>query len=98
MVQSDTGAAATPRRAGAGRSGARGHFRPTTRLRRGPARRGQEGRTGERAGAEMKVVKLTTDHLRVPLGKPARVSLTDPKPAAPDAIDVVLVHLETDTG
>jgi L-alanine-DL-glutamate epimerase-like enolase superfamily enzyme len=46
----------------------------------------------------MKVVKLTTDHLRVPLGKPARVSLSDPKPPAPDAVDVVLAHLETDTG
>lgn len=46
----------------------------------------------------MKIVKLTTDHLCVPLGKPARVSLTDPKPAAPDAVDVVVVHLETDTG
>ncbi len=46
----------------------------------------------------MKIVKLSTDHLRVPLGKPARVSLTDPKPAAPDAVDVVVVHLETDTG
>lgn len=46
----------------------------------------------------MKVVKLSTDHLRVALGKPARVSLTDPKPPAPDAIDVVLVHLETDDG
>jgi L-talarate/galactarate dehydratase len=46
----------------------------------------------------MKLTRLTTDRLRVPLGKPARVSLTDPKPAAPDAVDVVLVHLETDTG
>ncbi|MBN9117988.1 MAG: mandelate racemase/muconate lactonizing enzyme family protein [Planctomycetes bacterium] len=46
----------------------------------------------------MKVVNLSTDRLRVPLGKPARVSLSDPKPAAPDAVDVVLVHLETDGG
>ena len=46
----------------------------------------------------MKLSRLTTDYLRVPLGKPTRVSLTDPKPAAPDAVDVVLVHLETDTG
>jgi L-alanine-DL-glutamate epimerase-like enolase superfamily enzyme len=46
----------------------------------------------------MKITRLATDHLRVPLGKPARVSLTDPKPAAPDAVDVVLVHLETDAG
>ena len=46
----------------------------------------------------MKVVKLSTDRVRVPLGKPSRVSLTDPKPAAPDAVEVVLVRLETDTG
>jgi L-talarate/galactarate dehydratase len=46
----------------------------------------------------MKLTRLSTDHLRVPLGKPSRVSLTDPKPAAPDAVDVVLVHLETDAG
>ncbi len=46
----------------------------------------------------MKITRLTTDLLRVPLGKPARVSLTDPRPAAPDAVDVVLVHLATDTG
>ena len=46
----------------------------------------------------MKLTRITTDHLRVPLGKPSRVSLTDPKPAAPDAVDVVLVHLETDSG
>src|SRR5262245_41694157 len=46
----------------------------------------------------MKITRLTTDHLRVPLGKPTRVSLSDPKPAALDAVDVVLVLLETDTG
>ncbi len=46
----------------------------------------------------MKLTRLTTDRLRIPFPKPARVSLTDPTPAAPDAIDVVLVHLETDTG
>jgi L-alanine-DL-glutamate epimerase-like enolase superfamily enzyme len=46
----------------------------------------------------MKVVRLTTDHLRVPLGKPSRISLNEPKPAAPDAVDVVLVHLETSSG
>jgi L-alanine-DL-glutamate epimerase-like enolase superfamily enzyme len=47
----------------------------------------------------MKLTRLTTDHLRVPLGKPTRVPLTDPKPAAgPDAVDLLLVHLETDTG
>jgi L-alanine-DL-glutamate epimerase-like enolase superfamily enzyme len=46
----------------------------------------------------MKITRLTTDRLRVPLGKPGRVSLTEPRAAAPDAVDVVLVHLETDSG
>ena len=46
----------------------------------------------------MKISRLSTDRLRVPLGKPSRVSLTDPKPAAPDAVELVLVHLETDAG
>lgn len=46
----------------------------------------------------MKITRLSTDRLRVPLGKPSRVSLTDPKPAAPDAVDLVLTHLETDAG
>jgi L-alanine-DL-glutamate epimerase-like enolase superfamily enzyme len=46
----------------------------------------------------MRITRLTTDHLRVPLGKPARISLTEPKPAAPAAVEAVLVHLETDTG
>lgn len=46
----------------------------------------------------MKITRVSADHLRVPLGKPARISLSDPKPLAPDAVDVVLVHLETDSG
>src|SRR5262252_5677611 len=46
----------------------------------------------------MRITKLTSDHLRVPLPKSVRVPLTDPKPAAPDAIDLILVHLETDAG
>ncbi|MDY3561605.1 mandelate racemase/muconate lactonizing enzyme family protein [Gemmata sp. JC673] len=46
----------------------------------------------------MKITRLSTDRLRVPLGKPSRVSLTDPKPAAPDAVELVLVQLETDAG
>ncbi|MBY0456644.1 MAG: mandelate racemase/muconate lactonizing enzyme family protein [Gemmataceae bacterium] len=46
----------------------------------------------------MKLTHLSTDHLRVPLGKPARVSLTDPRAPAPDAVDLVLVHAETDAG
>src|SRR5262245_30396557 len=46
----------------------------------------------------MKISRLTTDHLRMPLGKPSRVSLTEPAPAALDAVELVLVHLETDAG
>jgi L-talarate/galactarate dehydratase len=46
----------------------------------------------------MKLTRLTTDHLRIPLPKSARVPLTDPKPVAPDAVDLILVHLETDAG
>ncbi|HVL13027.1 MAG TPA: mandelate racemase/muconate lactonizing enzyme family protein [Gemmata sp.] len=47
----------------------------------------------------MKLTRLTTDHLRVPLARPARVPLTDPKPAAgPDAVDLILVRVETDAG
>jgi L-alanine-DL-glutamate epimerase-like enolase superfamily enzyme len=46
----------------------------------------------------MRITRLTTDHLRVPVGKPARIPLTDPRPAGPDAVELVLVHLETDAG
>lgn len=46
----------------------------------------------------MRITHLTTDHLRVPLGKPARISLSDPKHAGPDAVDLLLVHLKTDSG
>ena len=45
----------------------------------------------------MKLTRLTTDHLSVPLGKPSRVSLTDPLPNAPDRVDLLLVQLETDS-
>jgi L-alanine-DL-glutamate epimerase-like enolase superfamily enzyme len=46
----------------------------------------------------MKITGLTTDHLRVPGGKPARIPLTEPKPPAAEAAEVVLVHVETDSG
>src|SRR5436305_12771528 len=46
----------------------------------------------------MKITRLATDHLRVPLGKPGRIPLTGPKAAGPDAVDLVLVHLETGAG
>ncbi len=46
----------------------------------------------------MKITRLTTDRLRVPFPKPARVSLMAPTAAAPDAVELLLVHLETDAG
>lgn len=46
----------------------------------------------------MKLTRLAADLLRVPLPKPARVPLNDPKPVGPDAVDLVVVHLETDSG
>jgi L-alanine-DL-glutamate epimerase-like enolase superfamily enzyme len=46
----------------------------------------------------MKITRIATDHLRVLLGRPARFPLSDPRPAASDAIDLILVRLETDSG
>lgn len=46
----------------------------------------------------MRLTALATDHLRVPLGKPGRVSLTDPAPAGPAAVDLIVVHAHTDDG
>lgn len=46
----------------------------------------------------MRITRLTTDHLRIPVGKPARIPLTDPKPAGPEAVEQILVRLETDAG
>jgi L-alanine-DL-glutamate epimerase-like enolase superfamily enzyme len=47
----------------------------------------------------MKITTLTTERFRVPLAKQSRVSLTEPKPAtAPDAVELVVTHVETDTG
>jgi len=47
----------------------------------------------------MKITRLTADHLRVPFGKPTRIALAaDRPPIGPEAVDLVLVHLETDTG
>jgi L-alanine-DL-glutamate epimerase-like enolase superfamily enzyme len=46
----------------------------------------------------MKITRLTTDHRRVPLGKPARISLSDAKPTGPDAVELIVVRLETDSG
>lgn len=46
----------------------------------------------------MQVTRLAAERFRVPLGKPARVSLSDPAPAAPAVADVCVVRVETDTG
>jgi L-alanine-DL-glutamate epimerase-like enolase superfamily enzyme len=46
----------------------------------------------------MKTIRLVTDHLRVPLAAPGRIPLSGPKPVAPDAIDLIVVHVETDAG
>lgn len=46
----------------------------------------------------MKITKLSTDLLRIPTAKPGRIPLTAPKAAAAEAIDVVLVYLETSAG
>jgi L-alanine-DL-glutamate epimerase-like enolase superfamily enzyme len=47
----------------------------------------------------MNVTRVTADRLRVPLGKPTRIPLSDPKPAAaPEAVELVLARLETDAG
>ena len=44
----------------------------------------------------MKITRVTTDSLRVPVAGAARIPLTGPKPPAPDAIDLILVHVQTD--
>lgn len=45
----------------------------------------------------MRILSVTTDHLRIPLGKPGRVPLTGPRPAAVP-LDLVTVRVETDGG
>ena len=47
----------------------------------------------------MKITRVVTEHLRVPLPKRGKVSLVEAhRPAGPDAVEVVLVRLETDAG
>jgi L-alanine-DL-glutamate epimerase-like enolase superfamily enzyme len=46
----------------------------------------------------MHLTSLTTDHLRIPVGRPSRHSLTDPIPKGQDVVELVLVHLQTDEG
>jgi L-alanine-DL-glutamate epimerase-like enolase superfamily enzyme len=46
----------------------------------------------------MRITDLSTSLLRIPIEKPGRISLTGPKPSAPDAIDLILVTVRTDQG
>jgi L-alanine-DL-glutamate epimerase-like enolase superfamily enzyme len=46
----------------------------------------------------MLITALTTEHLRIPLGKPSRVSLTAPRTSGPHNVELILVHLHTDHG
>ena len=46
----------------------------------------------------MKIARLTSHSLRIPLTRTGRVSLSVPRPAGPEAIDLILVRLETDGG
>jgi L-alanine-DL-glutamate epimerase-like enolase superfamily enzyme len=45
----------------------------------------------------MRLSTPATDHLRITIGKPGRVALGRP-PSAPEAVDLILVRLGTDTG
>jgi L-alanine-DL-glutamate epimerase-like enolase superfamily enzyme len=46
----------------------------------------------------MHISSLTTDHLRIPLGKPGRISLTGTKTLATELVDLILVKLQTNDG
>jgi len=46
----------------------------------------------------MKLSRLSTDHLRIPIGQAGRVSLSGPSPATQQRVDLVLVQVETDSG
>ncbi len=46
----------------------------------------------------MIIRELSTDLLRIPLGKPGRVSLTTPKSDVPDTVELVIVNIQTDDG
>jgi L-alanine-DL-glutamate epimerase-like enolase superfamily enzyme len=46
----------------------------------------------------MKLTRLGTDHLRIPLTKAGRISISEPKATTPEIVDLLLVHLETDSG
>lgn len=46
----------------------------------------------------MRISRLTTDHLRVPLPGPGRIPLGGPKPVGRETIDLILVSVETDGG
>lgn len=46
----------------------------------------------------MKITAVAAAHLRVPLPKPGKVRLDAPRRTGPDAVDAVVVHLDTDAG
>jgi L-alanine-DL-glutamate epimerase-like enolase superfamily enzyme len=46
----------------------------------------------------MLITSLTTDHLRIPLGKASRIPLTGVRLTAPESVDLLLVNLKTDDG
>ena len=46
----------------------------------------------------MKLTRISTEHLRVVQPAAGRIPLSGPKPVAADAIDLILVHIETDAG
>src|SRR5437016_1869211 len=77
----------------------RGRLTPLPAAKRGdPLPQGE--RVKPRAKIRRKLVRITTDHVRVPLGaKPTRIPLTDPqRPTGPDAVDLIIVNAETDAG
>jgi L-alanine-DL-glutamate epimerase-like enolase superfamily enzyme len=46
----------------------------------------------------MRIASLTTESLRIPLVKTGRISLTPSKPNLLNALDLIVVHLQTDDG
>lgn len=46
----------------------------------------------------MRITRLTTDHLRVPLTASGRISLSGGRPSPPPVVELLVVHLESDTG
>lgn len=46
----------------------------------------------------MLITAISTDLIHVPLARPGRIPLTQPKPIVPEAIELVLVNVQTDEG